>query len=251
MRAGAASFTGHIAHFAFGVCAWIAFGAAVIAAIVGALILPGLARRRAWVTRCARLPFRLTGVRVTVRGLEKLPVGDCVVVANHASYLDGVLLQGYLPPRFSYVIKGEMGRIPVVSFLLRRIGSRFVERFEASGKSRDARQLVRAATAGESLAVFPEGTFVAEPGLGRFRVGAFVAAIRGELPVVPVVINGSRAILPAEKVLPRHGHLGIDILQPIDPSAAAFADSRRLAATARKRILAVLDEPDLQAAASR
>lgn len=246
MRARAPTFTSPVARLLFGVYAWIAFGVAVLSAIACALVLPGLARRRTWVTRCARLPFCLTGVRVTVRGLEKLPVGDCVIVANHASYLDGVLLQGYLPPRFSFVIKGEMGRIPVVSFLLRRIGSRFVERFEASGKSRDARQLVRAATAGESLVVFPEGTFVAEPGLGRFRVGAFVAAIRGELPVVPVVISGSRALFPAETILPRHGNLGVDILEPIEPSAPTFADSRRLAATARKRILAVLDEPDLR-----
>jgi 1-acyl-sn-glycerol-3-phosphate acyltransferase len=248
MTARAPSFTDGVVRFLFGVYAWMAFGAAVISAIVCVLALPGLARRRAWVARCARLPFHLTGVRVTVRGLEKLPVADCIVVANHASYLDGVLLQGYLPPRFSYVIKGEMGRIPVVSFLLRRIGSRFVERFEASGKTRDARQLVKAASAGESLAVFPEGTFVAEPGLGRFRVGAFVAAIRGQLPVVPVVISGSRAIFPAEKVLPRHGHLRIDILDPIDPSGPTFADSRGLAATARNRILDVLDEPDRLAA---
>ena len=178
----------------------------------------------------------------------RAPPGDCVVVANHASYLDGVLLQGYLPPRFSYVIKGEMGRVPFVSFLLRRIGSRFVERFDTSGSARDARQLLKAATAGESLAVFPEGTFVAEPGLGRFRAGAFAAAIKAGVPVVPVVISGSRKVLPADAILPRHGHIQIDILNPIDGSDPAYGDSRKLAKAARKRILAHLDEPDLLAA---
>jgi 1-acyl-sn-glycerol-3-phosphate acyltransferase len=229
----------------YGIYAWAVFGICVLAAIIFTLVLPGLDRRRRWVTVCAWLPFRLAGITTRVRGLEKIPPGDCVVVANHASYLDGVLLQGYLPPRFSYVIKGEMGRVPIVSFLLRRIGSKFVERFDASGSARDARQLLKAATAGESLAFFPEGTFVAEPGLGRFRAGAFAAAIKAGVPVVPVVISGSRKILPAEALLPRRGHMRIDILNPIDRSDQAYGDSRKLAEAARRRILAVLDEPDL------
>lgn len=245
MTASFSTAAASIARFAFGLYAWGAFGATVLIATLITLITPGLARRRRWVTRCARLPFQLTGVSVRVRGLEKMPDGDCVVVANHASYLDGVLLKGYLPPRFSFVIKGEMGRVPVASFLLRRIGARFVERFDASGSARDARQLVKAASAGESLVVFPEGTFVAEPGLGRFRPGAFAAAIRGGLPVVPVVITGSRAILPAEKALPRHGHLAIEVLNPISSANAAYANTRQLAALARERILEALDEPDL------
>jgi 1-acyl-sn-glycerol-3-phosphate acyltransferase len=238
---------GEIARFFFGLYAWAVFAVTVLLAVFGTLLIPGLERRRRWVTHCARIPFMMTGMSVSVRGLEKLPAGDCVVVANHASYVDGVLLQGYLPPRFSYVIKGEMGRIPVVSYLLRRIGARFVERFDASGSRRDARRLVKAASAGESLAVFPEGTFIAEPGLGAFRPGAFTAAIRGSLPVVPVVIRGARRILTAGKLLPRHGHLAIDILDPISGDDPAWGDSRRVADLARQRMLLVLDEPDLLA----
>ena len=247
MTSKAPSPVNKIARYCFGLYAWAVFCVSVLLAVFCTLLIPGLTRRRRWVTRCARLTFHMTRVPVRVRGLANLPTGDCVVVANHASYLDGVLLQGYLPPRFSYVIKGEMGRIPVVSFLLRRIGSRFVERFDASGSRRDARRLVRAASAGESLAVFPEGTFIAEPGLGAFRPGAFTAAIRGSLPIVPVVISGTRDILPAEKFLPRYGHLEIDILSPISGDHPAWGDSRRLAAVARASILEVLDEPDLLA----
>jgi 1-acyl-sn-glycerol-3-phosphate acyltransferase len=231
----------------FGVYAWIMFVLCVVIAILCALLVPGLARRRRCVALCARLPLSLAGIRTSLRGMEKIPRGDCIVVANHASYLDGVILQGFLPPRFSYVIKGEMQRIPVVGFLLRRIGSKFVERFEASGSARDARHLLRAASAGESLALFPEGTFIESPGIGRFRAGAFAAAIKARVPVVPVVISGSRHILPAGRVLPRHGHLHLEVLNPIDPTAAEFASSRDLAEAARQKILEVLDEPDLLA----
>lgn len=235
----------------FGVYAWTIFVVCVCGAIVCTLIVPGLMRRRRSVAAFARLPLRLAAIRTHVHGRQKIPHGDCIVVANHASYLDGVILQGFLPPKFSYVIKGEMQHIPIVGFLLRRIGSKFVERFEASGSARDARQLLRAASAGESLALFPEGTFVENPGIGRFRAGAFAAAIKAGVPVVPVVITGSRHVLPAGRIMPRHGHLRIDILDPIEPGAAAFASSRKLAESARQKILAVLDEPDLLATSGR
>jgi 1-acyl-sn-glycerol-3-phosphate acyltransferase len=238
-----------IADILYGIYAWIVFVILVTVAILVTVFVPGLDRRRRWVSAIARVPFRLAGIRTRVRGIEKLPPGDCVVVANHASYIDGVLFQAFLPPRFSYVIKGEMRSMPVVGFLLERIGSKFVERFDTSGSARDARQLVRAAQQGESLGFFPEGTFVAEPGLARFRLGAFVAATNADVPLVPVVISGSRHILPAGRILPRHGHLRIDILNPIEPTNPDFSDSRTLAALARRRMLEVLDEPDLTAGA--
>ena len=231
----------------YGIYTWIAFITCLVFAIIVALIVPGLDRRRRWVTAISRAPFMLAGIHTTVRGLEKLPESSCIVVANHSSYIDGVLVQAYLPPRFSYVIKGEMGQVPVAGFLLRRIGSKFVERFDTSGSARDARQLLKAASAGESLGFFPEGTFVEEPGLGKFRPGAFAAAIKAGVPVVPVVISGTRHVLPAGRILPRHGHFRIDILNPLDRSNPAYGDSRALAAEARRNILEVLDEPDLLA----
>ncbi|MCZ6826023.1 MAG: lysophospholipid acyltransferase family protein, partial [Gammaproteobacteria bacterium] len=111
----------------FGIYAWLVFLLCLLSAIVFALLLPGLERRRRWASGSARASFWLAGIPVKVRGLEMLPAGHCVVVANHASYIDGVLLFGFLPPRFSFVIKGEMKSFPAVSILLRRVGSRFVE----------------------------------------------------------------------------------------------------------------------------
>ena len=238
-----------IGHFLYGVYAWIVLILCVLAAILCTLLVPGLARRRRCVSLFARLPLQLAGISTDISGLEKIPCGDCVVVANHASNLDGLILQGYLPPRFSYVIKGEMQKFPLVGFLLRRIGSKFVERNEVSGSARDARHLLRAVSAGESLVIFPEGTFIREPGLGRFRSGAFAAAIKADVPVVPVVISGSRSIMPAKSLWPRHGHLRIEILNPIAPSDAAYSSSKSLAKLARQRLLEVLKEPDLMAQA--
>jgi 1-acyl-sn-glycerol-3-phosphate acyltransferase len=233
----------------YGVYAWLAFLVCVSAAALFALVVPGLERRRRWVAAAARAWFAVAGIRSMLRGFDSIPPGHCIVVANHASYMDGIALQAFLPPRFTFVIKGELQRVPLVHLLLRRIGSRFVDRFVASASMRGARRLLQAAAAGESLAVFPEGTFRPEPGLQRFRHGAFAAAIKGELAVVPVVIRGSRDILPAQRVLPRRDRLQIDVLPAIPPTDAAFGSARSLAEAARARMLPVLDEPDLAAAA--
>ena len=234
-----------IGHFFYGLYAWVVFLLTILISIIGATFLPGLDRRRRWVSRAARAFFILAGIPSEVTGLENLPDDHCIVVANHSSYADGVILQAFLPPRFSFVIKGEVRNVPILHFVLRRVGSKFVERFVAAGSSRDARTLVKAAARGESLAIFPEGTFIAAPGLGRFRPGAFSAALNGELPIVPVTIRGSRKMMPAKTIWPRPTSLQIHIGQPIGVSDGAFESSSELAEIARQRILEVLDEPDL------
>lgn len=234
-------------NFLFGVYAWGVLVICVLFGVFAALLVPSLNGRRRWVSLAARGVFRLTATPCKVTGLDNLPDDHCVVIANHASYLDGIILKGFLPPRFAFVIKGEMRKFPVVSFMLHRIGSKFVERFVVAKSARDARAIVKSATQGESIAIFPEGTFIREPGLGRFRAGAFSAAIKGRLPVVPVIIQGSRQMLPADQNLPRPGKIDITVLQPIPTTDPAFESSAKLAALSRERILEVLDEPDLLA----
>ena len=127
---------GRIADAAYGIYAWTSLVVCVSAAIIFALVTPGLERRRRLVSAAARAWLFIAGMRIRVTGKSNIPEGHCIVVANHASYLDGLILQAVLPPRFSFVIKGEMQKVPLAHFLLRRIGSRFVDRFVASASLR-------------------------------------------------------------------------------------------------------------------
>ena len=229
----------------YGLYGWLVFSLCCIFGLLFALLVPATELRHRLIAWTSRMVFVLGGVPAEASGLDNLPDCNAVVVANHASYVDGFLLKGYLPHQYSFVIKGEMRSVPVAHFLLRRAGSRFVERHEQSGSSRDARHIVKAALGGQSLAFFPEGTFRREPGVGRFRPGAFVAAIRGELPVVPVAISGTRDMLSEGRFLPRPVRPKFKVLAPIMPDDPAFASSRELAEAARQRVLAVLGEPDL------
>lgn len=235
----------------YGVYALLQFGVLCLAALLVVTTVPGARRRSRIVSAIIRTSFRLAGIEPEIRGIANLPEQSCVLVANHASYLDGLLLKGFMPGNFAFVIKGEMRGIPIVHFLLRRSGSRFVERFEAAASARDARQIVKAAQQGESLGFFPEGTFRRQPGVGRFHKGAFAAAGKGGIPVVPIAILGTRWILPEGRRLPRRGNIRVEILPAIMPDDPIFGDKIRLAETARQRIIAALGEPDLLQAPRR
>jgi 1-acyl-sn-glycerol-3-phosphate acyltransferase len=209
------------------------------------LVLPGLQQRRRLVRRGARSALWLMGMRLEVSGLENLPEGPCVVVANHASYLDGVVLTAALPPRFAFVIKREMDEVPLANLLLRRIGAEFIERGRTGRGARDARRLLKAARSPVSMVFFPEGTFDSEPGLLRFHAGAFVFAARAGLPVVPTVIRGTRRALPARPPLPWPTRIDVEILSCLAPAAAdADAAVQRLRDAARAAILARAGDPD-------
>jgi len=226
----------------YGVCALAAFFLVVVIASVAALVVPQLEWRRSLTHRLARIALAILGLRVTTTGLENLPEGSCVVAANHSSYVDGIVLTAILPPRFSFVIKREAANMPFVGLLLRRIGSEFVDRNDHGGRQRGARRVIKRAEQGHSLVFFPEGTFDEHVGLKRFHVGAFVAAVRGGMPIVPTVIHGARRAMPSHALLVRPGRIVVEFLGPL-PAAGEKPDALREAA--RRLILERLDEPDL------
>jgi 1-acyl-sn-glycerol-3-phosphate acyltransferase len=216
-----------------------------LVAVVPVLLAPTLGLRRAGARWAARSFFRIAGLPVSVRGLERLPPGACVVVANHSSYVDGPLLFAALPPRFGFVIKKEVATIPFAGFLLHRLGHEFVDRFNRHQGAKDTRRLLRAAERGDALTFFPEGTFDVERGIRRFQPGAFVTAVRSGLPVVPVVIRGARDVLPPHALLPRRAPLSIDVLDPLAAGSADRAGVDHLRQESRRRILELSGETDL------
>jgi acyl carrier protein len=194
----------------------------------------------------ARLLLKLSGTPLVVHGLEHLPRNTAhVLVANHASYLDGMILIAALPTPYSVVAKRELRRQWIAGIYLRRLGAEFVERFAAQRSAGDAQRMAEAAARGRSFAFFPEGTFSWMPGLLPFHLGAFVAAVHARVPVVPVAIRGSRPLLRGGW-LPRRGAIEVTISEPIAPpdSPDSFAAAIDLRDRARAAILRHCGEPD-------
>jgi len=234
------------ARLAYALWALLAFLAVGLGALLLLAVLPRLERRRSAARTLARAFLRLAGMPLTVKFPERIPAGQCVVVCNHASYLDGVVLTAALPPRFAFVIKREMNAVPLAGAVLRRLGSQFVERFDRARGARDARRVLRNAIQGHSLVFFPEGTFTHSAGLLKFHIGAFAAAVRAGCPLVPAVLQGTRRALPPSGALPRPGAIEMQILPPLAPTPGAEDQAApRLRERARAAMLAALGEPDL------
>ena len=228
----------------FGIYFCCVFLVCAFSCLASVLVLPRLRWRQAAARGWAAAVFRLTGTWPAIDGSPPAQGVPCVVVANHASYLDGILLFALLPVGFSFVIKAEMDRVPFAGRVLRQIDSFFVDRDQVQRSAVTARAIIRAARSGRALGFFPEGTFVAEPGLLPFRRGAFAAAQAAGLPIVPVVIDGTRHVLPADRWLPRPGPLKVTYLPRLD---ADQGDAASLARTAHAAIAERLDEPRIVA----
>ena len=214
----------------------------LLAIAVPVFLLPTLRGRRASARAICRSYFFLCGLPVRCIGMERLPAGPCIVVANHASNFDGPLLFAVLPPRFGFVVKKEAARIPVAGKLMERLGHLYVNRFNRHEGANDARRILRAVAQGEAVAFFPEGTFSPQTGVARFHTGAFMAAARAGLPVTPVVIRGTRRVLRGRTVLPRWSRIEVEVLEPIAVAADGHAASQ-LRDLARERIAAAIPEP--------
>lgn len=225
---------------------WLIAALCVLPAALLVIALPGQSLRRRVARRAGRLAFWLAGTRFRVEGLTHLP-DSCIVVANHASYLDGVILTAALPPRFCFVIKREITKAPLVGWLLKRLGSEFVNRFDKHAARNDASRLIQLARDGACIGMFPEGTFKREPGLRPFHLGAFIAATRAGLPVTPVVIHGARGILPAGTWWPSHGRIEVEVLEPVAPDGRLGDHARELRDRVRNSILSRCGEPDAAA----
>ncbi len=209
-------------------------------------LLPRASWRWSVMRHASRLLFRLIRTSISVEGLEHLPQGQtCVIVSNHACYFDGVMLVASLPVDFAFVAKSELEQQFVPSLFLRRIGALFVERFDKQRGVADARRTMQTVQAGRSLMLFPEGTFTRMPGLLPFHMGAFVSAAEAGVPLVPVTIRGSRSLLRAGSLFPRHGAVRIIVSPPILPQGSDWAAALKLRDAARTALLNHLGEPDL------
>lgn len=224
---------------------WLLFWLVTPLTWLAVAILP----RQRWcrsVTRtAARLFLRLAGVPFSVTGLERLPSSSVsVLAANHASYLDGVILCAALPPQFSFVAKRELAGQWIAGRFLRQLGAHFVERFDLQRSTADAESLAEALQAGQPLVFFPEGTFTREPGLRTFHMGAFVLAARAGVPLLPVAIRGTRRVLRADQWFPRHGAIHVNVCPPLLAQGPDWMEAIKLRDATIEMLLEHLDESE-------
>jgi 1-acyl-sn-glycerol-3-phosphate acyltransferase len=173
----------------------------------------------------SRFALTVCGVRPRVVGLEHLnALGSAVLVANHASYIDPIVLMAAIPVAFHFVAKRALLQYPLIGTVLRKAEHLTIEKAGLSDRLAGADEVERRLRDGERLVIFAEGTFVRRPGLLPFRLGAFRAAVDTGRPVVPVAVAGTRRVLPDGTWLFRHAPITVTIGAPVEPRAEGWPE---------------------------
>jgi fatty-acyl-CoA synthase len=256
-RSSAADAVGSLRSFArraleavYGVYALAAFVAWLLPITLLVWVTPGRRAALRRVRRGCRGFLASVGCRIRIEGRDQLerlrrgqPPGPYVFAANHTSYIDVLILLAALPFDYRFSAKKELGRWPLVGLLIRRMGNLLFDRDDPEARSRHLEQIKEVLAHGESVLVFPEGTFTPVCGVRPFQLGAFKAAVDAGRPVCPIALRGAREILRDSALLPRPGRVTLTVCPPLEPAAKNWQEIVRLRDATRAAIAAPAGEP--------
>lgn len=184
----------------------------------------------------------LNFVGVEVKGRDNIDKKTSYVfVANHQGAFDIFAIYGFLGHNFRWMMKASLRKVPFVGYACYKGGHIFVERTNAARIRHSMEQAERQLQGGMSLVVFPEGSRTKTGRMGSFKRGAYFLATEFGLPVVPVTIDGSYAVMPRNAKLPRPGRIVLTIHRPIEAPAEGH-DIDRLMEETRSAIASALPE---------
>ena len=220
---------------------------ALVIAFLTTMILPTLSARWSALRAVARATLALTGIKVSVTGAERLPKGNAVILFNHTSYMDAVIIASVLPGEPAFVAKKEFADQPFAGTFMRRLGVSFVERFDAAASLADAEARDRPCEGGPAVRVLP-GRHVHAPRRAARLLHGRVQDRRGSEPAGGArVLHGVRTLLRGDQWFPRRTPVSVVIEEPIQPKGTDFAALVSLRDSARAAMLKHAGEPDLGA----
>ncbi|MDH4322035.1 MAG: 1-acyl-sn-glycerol-3-phosphate acyltransferase [Desulfobulbaceae bacterium] len=191
----------------------------------------------------AKILLAVSGVTVTIKGGGSLANGNPYIFAgNHQSQFDIFVLQGCLDHDFRWLAKQELFEVPVFGAAMRRVGYIPVDRTHSRAAVKSLDEAAQRIAAGTSVIIFPEGTRSGDGELLPFKSGAMVLAIKAGVPVVPMAIVGTHAILPKGRLLAKPGKVVIRLGEPIETSGYKASQKHELAERLQAAVAALIAE---------
>ena len=164
------------------------------------------------------LSFLIPVWKIHIEGREKAIKGTTyVIISNHQSILD-ILLMNCLRYRYKWISKIENFNVPVIGWYLKMAKYITVDRGNEDSKTEMLEKSYECLRKGISIMIFPEGTRSVNNEIGFYKRGAFQLALQADVPLLPVLIDGTGGILPKHGFIFSSGHqVRIRVLDPIDP----------------------------------
>jgi 1-acyl-sn-glycerol-3-phosphate acyltransferase len=159
---------------------------------------------------------RAVGVRVRVLGLERIPAGVCLFVANHTSSADAPAVVGAIPRRVALILKESLFKFPIVGQAFSSAHFVPVNRRAHDSALASVEKATEILRAGQSFLIYPEGTRSLDGRLQRFKKGAVVMAINAGVPIVPMVCSGAHRIMEKRSLVIHPGEIVVEFLDPIE-----------------------------------
>lgn len=192
-----------------------------------------------WWARCL---VWAAGIRVRLHNEERLRSGEPrIYVSNHISWFDVLTLAAVLP-RYKFIGKAELFRIPIFGRAARAAGMIPIERENRKSAFESYRVAAERIRAGASVVVFPEGTRGRTYTLRTFKKGPFVLAVAAGVPMVPTVVHGTLEVMSRDSFRVRPGVVDIHFLDSIDTEGLTYEDRNRLSLAAWDRMASAMRE---------
>lgn len=145
----------------------------------------------------SKLLLLTAGVRVSISGVENVPVdGGLIFASNHQGAFDILILLASLPREFRFVAKSELFKVPFLGWYMSFAGYVPIERDVSASAHKTIGSVAEVLSKGECILIFPEGTRSKTGELGPFKRGSLMAAFNSGASVVPVAISGSYGMMP-------------------------------------------------------
>lgn len=185
----------------------------------------------------SRMILATAGARVTVEGLERIDTSKPLVyVVNHLSAFDIPVLYTYLRFQFRILAKKELFRYPFMGWHLRRSGQIPVVLENPKASVRSLNLAVAAIRKGNSLVIFPEGGRSPDGQLHAFMGGAFYAAVKAQVDVVPIALIGTYEMLKMNSYHIKPGLVQMVVGTPIPTAGMSIRDIAKITERARQAI---------------
>ncbi len=181
-------------------------------------------------------------IRVKVLGLQNIDSKKpCIFMANHQSNFDIPVLLGKLPVQFRWLAKEELFRIPLFGFAMKRAGYISIDRSDFRKAVLSLKKAAETVRKGASVIIFPEGTRSRDGLIHDFKKGGFIMAIDAKVPIVPVVLHGTRAIMAKESLRINPNDVLVEIKKPIKTSEFTRKTKDQLMERVRRSICESFD----------